>query len=446
MKSVVILSVLTASALAFAGCRGVPAPGEASARHNLTVVAREYPVDFDQPALPELTADSSLSNYLAFALANSPSVQAAFYDWSAAVENITVARSRPDPQLTLQAYITDTLTSLMPGLAWNFPGPGKLSARGRAATAASEGKYVAFESAVLQTVFEVKKAYYNLALLQEQVRINQTSLALLDQLEATTRAQNNSSQGSLAAVYRVQSDRERLRSELASLADSGSTRRENFKAVLGLTPAQPDPPVPAHFEISQPEPDPAALERLAFARNPQLQAMAAEVRGAEAGIATAYRDRLPDFNAGVSAEVYAPPFFWPQAGMTLPIWRDKLAAELAQAQAGKLAAEKRWQAAQITLAVTFAEQSFTCRETARSLALTEDRLLPLARQSLALARAGYQAGTVDFASLTEAERLPLELELTAAQARIDHALALAELTILIAGVPPPGTPIATTNP
>ena len=90
--------------------------------------------------------------------------------------------------------------------------------------------------------------------------------------------------------------------------------------------------------------------------------------------------------------------------MTLPIWRDKIAAEIAQAQANELAAKSRLKAAQIDLAVSFAEKSFTYRETRRNLALIKDKLIPQADQSLAAIQAGYRAGTTDFSSLTEVER------------------------------------------
>src|SRR5208282_206760 len=130
---------------------------------------------------------------------------------------------------------------------------------------------------------------------------------------------------------------------------------------LGLTPKQPDPPVPAHFETSNENPDADESLRVAFERNPQLKAMEATVRSAEAGIAVAYKERVPDFNAGLSADVYAPPFYWPQAGMTLPVWRDKLAAEITQARANELAAKSKLKAGQIDLAVNFAEKSFACR-------------------------------------------------------------------------------------
>ena len=438
--------MLAAGGLVLAGCRGIQTPGEMQARHDLGAVAGQYRPTNDIPALPELTADSTLSNFLAFALLNSPTVEAAFYDWSASVENITVSRSLPDPQLTLQAYITDTLTSLMPGLAWNFPGPGKLKARAGVAAAESQGKYFAFETAVLQAAFNLKRAYYQLALLDEQLQLKRETLSLLENQERAVRAQNQAGTATLADSLRVQGERDRVGTDLANLEDSRQSVQENFKAALGLTPGQTNPPTPAHFEMSSENVDADELLRVAFARNPQLAAMAADVRTAEADIAVAYKERVPDFNAGLSADVYAPPFYWPQAGMTLPIWRDKLAAEIAQARAKHLAADSQLKAAQIDLAVNFAEKSFAYRETSRNLALVEDKLIPLANQNLAAVRAGYRTGTVEFSAMTDAERMLLDLKLTAAEVRTEREIALAELSLMVAGVPPANAPLLPETP
>ncbi len=433
--------MFAAGALMLAGCRGIQTSGERQARHDFSAVAGQYRPTNGIPALPELTADSTLSNYLAVALLNSPTVEAAFYDWSASVENITVTRSLPDPQLTLQAYITDTLTSLMPGLAWNFPGPGKLKARAGVAAAESQGKYFAFETAVLQAAFNLKRAYYQLGLLDEQLQLKRETLSLLENQERAVRAQNQAGTATLADSLRVQGDRDRVGTDLANLEDSRQSMQENYKAALGLTPGQTNPPIPAHFEMSRENVDADELFRVAFARNPQLAAMADAMRTAEAGIAVAYKERVPDFNAGLSADVYAPPFYWPQAGMTLPIWRDKLAAEIAQARANDLAASSQLKAAQIDLAVSFAEKSFAYRETSRNLALVEDKLIPLANQSLATVHAGYRTGTMDFSAMTDAERMLLDLKLTAAEARAEREIALAELSLMVAGVPPANAPL-----
>lgn len=441
-RRVIILVVLAAAGLLVAGCRGLPAPGEKQARRDLKTVAGEYRPGNRTPVLPELTPDSSLSNFVAFALLNSPSVEAAFYDWSASVENITVTRSLPDPQLTFQSDIADIVMTVMPGFMQEFPGPGKLKARARVAGAESQAKYFAFESAVLQTAFNLKRAYFQLGLVDEQLRLRRETLALLENQERTVRAQNAAGASSLPALLRVQGDRDRARTDLANLDDSRRLLLENFKAALGLAPGQADPPAPARFESNAENPDVEELLRVAFERNPQLKAMEADVRAAEAGIAMAYKERVPDFSLGLMADAKASPtVFRPLAGMTLPIWRDKTAAEIAQAKANELAAKSRLKAGQIDLAVNFAEKLFAFRETGRNLALLDGELIPNANQSLETVRAGYRTGTMDFSAMTDAERMLLDLQLEAVGMRTDHEIALAELSLMVAGVPPADAPL-----
>jgi len=445
MKPVVILSLFAASGLVLAGCRGIPAPGEKQARRDLGTVASQYHPGNTPASLPELTPESSLSNFVEYALLNSPTVEAAFYDWSASVENITVTRSLPDPQLTFQSYIQNTLTSLMPGFMQQFPGPGKLKARAGVAVAESQAKYFAFESAALQTAFNLERAYYQLGLLSEQIRLKCETISLLQNQERVLRAQNVAGTSTLSDLLSVQSKLDRARTEFANLQDSRHSFLENFKAALGLASEQPDPPMPSRFETSDENVDTDELLRMAFERNPQLKAVEADVRAAEAGIAVAYKERVPDFNAGLSAEVYRPPFYWPQVGMTLPIWRDKVAAEIAEAKANELAAQSRLKAAQIDLVVNFAEKSFACRETSRNLALIENELIPQADQSLEITQAGYRAGSMDFSSLTDAELILVDLQTEAAETRTDREIVFADLSLLVAGLPPANAPFLDTH-
>ena len=179
---------------------GVSHTGRKAGTPHFGAVAGQYRPDQHPPTLPELTADSSLSDYLAYALLNSPTVETAYYDWSASVENITVARSLPDPQMTFQSYIMDIAHVADAGFLQQFPGPGKLKARPRVAVTESQGKYFAFESAVLQTAFKLKRAYYRLGLLDEQLRLKRETLTLLENQERAIRAQNGDGHGGIAGI------------------------------------------------------------------------------------------------------------------------------------------------------------------------------------------------------------------------------------------------------
>ncbi len=437
---------IMAGLFALAGCKGIQTKDERTARQQADAVAANYRPQNQKPALPALRPDTPFSNFVSYALLNSPTVEAAYYDWLASVERITIQRSLPDPRLTFESDIADVVMTVMPGFMQEFPGPGKLRARDAVASAESQAKYFAFETVALRTTFDLKKSLYDLRLLEERLRINRETLSLLENLERIARAQNEVGKATLQDVLRAQIESDRVRSEIASLEDSRLPMLAAFKAALGVTRDQTDPPVPAHVEAVETNLSADKLLDVAFARNPRLKAMEADVRAAEAGIAMAYKERIPDFSLGLMADVKAAPImFRPLAGMTLPIWRDKIAAEMAQAKANELAARARLNAEQIALTVEFAEKSFAYREINRNLNLLGIQLIPKARQSLELARAGYLSGTIDFFNLMDSERTLLGFQLAEAEAQARRDTVLAELSLMIAGVPPTETPWLTTR-
>jgi len=419
-----------------AGCRGVPVAGEKSARRDAAAVARQL-----SPP-PELKSGASLAEEVAYALRTQPQVAAAYADWAASIEQITVERSLPDPKLTFEFYLADTITSLMPGLAMEVPGPGKLQARGALATAASRVKYFQFQTVVLQTALAVEKTFYPLHYLDERLRVNRQTLALLTGLETLARTQDEVGKATLQDVLRAQIEQEKLRTETANLEDSRAVLMAQFKAALGLSQARPDPPVPTTAGLVDNGTNDAIQYETALRQNPELRELAADIAVAEAQLAVARKDRIPDFSAGGEADVKASPVVWnPQFSMTLPVWRDKLAAERAAAQDNRRAAQARWAAGQIALAADFAEQSYDLRAAERDLALLRERLLPRARQALAAAQTAYSSGQTDFLNVIEAERARLNFQLDEIDAQARRALARAELQLLVAGVPPPTAPL-----
>ena len=434
------LAGVVALALLLAGCRGIPTPAEQATRRQAQIAAAQFRPGGAKPPLPALTTNSSLGDFLRCALLNQPTVEAAYYDWAASIERITQARSFPDPQFSFQMDIQNLVTSVMPGLMGSIPWPDKLRAGAQVAAAESQAKYHAFESAVLQSAFEVKRVYYQLYFLEEKVRVQRETLRLLNDLEKLARAQNQVGKVTLQDVLRAQIERDRLRTEIANLEDSRDSVLAQFKAALGMKPQEPPPPVPARFEST---PLALAADQLldtALTRNHRLEALAAEVCAAEAALILAQKGRLPDFSLGFMADARTAPTLYRFPGspgsVSLPIWRDKIAAQLAEAQANKRSAQARLSAEQIALAVAVAERCYHYREATRALALLHEQLLPKARRSLEVARAAYLAGQIDFLNLTDAQRALLAFELDQVAAAAQRETALAELSLIAQGMSP----------
>jgi outer membrane protein, heavy metal efflux system len=423
--------------LLLAGCHGVPIKGEKEARQQVQSAADTYRPNGKKPTLPVLTTNSSLADYLTYALVNQPKVEATYFDWVASVERITVQRSLPDPQLTFQMDIQDVVTSLMPGLMMNFPGMGKLRAAGERAAAASQSGYFTFKSASLETAYDVKRTYYRLYFLEEKIRVNQENLVLVKELEQLARTQNEVGKANLQDVLRAQIEQSRLNNEILNLADSREPLLAQFKAALGLGPDDPAPPVPAKFESTPLDVPADMVLKKALAENLRLKALSADVHAAEAAIRLAYKARMPDTSIGVMADAKMnPTLYRPWGTVSIPLWRDKLAAQVAEAQANKRAGEARLSAEQISLAVDIAERSFVYRETTRNLELLQNELLPKQRKSLELARSSYLSGQVDFLNLTDTEQTLLRFDLDQVEARTQRELSLAELSLIMQGMPP----------
>lgn len=432
--------------LVFVGCKGPVVKGEREAREQVQAVSRTYrPLGFP-PELPRLGTNSPLENYLKFALLNEPTVKAAYYDWLASVERITVQRSLPDPQLTFQMDIQDVVTSLMPGLMMNFPGAGKLRAAGAVAVADSQGKYFAFKAASLESAYELKRSYYRLYFLDEKIRVERETLGLLSELEKLARDQNEVGKVTLQDVLRAQIEQDRLRVELANLEDSRIPLLSSFRAALGLRASEPTPPLPKRFESTALDLNSEKLFNIALEHNTRLKEMEADVRSTEAAIQQAYHARMPDVSVGVMADAkMSPVLYRPWGTVSLPIWRDKLAAQVAEAQANKKAGEARLTAAEIGLAVDFAQRAFVFREATRNLELLQNQLIPKQLQSLEVARSGYVAGQIDFFNLTDAEQSFLRFSLDEVEARTQRELALVELSLIVEGLPTSGTPMASSK-
>lgn len=441
-------AVAALAALAFlAGCTGVPAPGELDARRDAAALSGIYRPLGHKPKLPTLSSESRLSDFLRFAMLNQPAVEAAYFDWIAAVERITVSRSLPDPRFTFEADIARMIEAAMPGLMMDFPGVGKLSARGQASSAESQMKYYAFELAVLKAANSLKRAYYQLHFLEEKIGVTQKALELAIDLEETARRQNEVGKVTAQDVLRAQIEEDRARNEIENLKDSRSPLLAAFKAALGLGHGDPDPPLPATFELTPADQDMDAVLTAAFSRNPRIKTMEADVSRAVALIRAAHREKSPDFTVGIEADVLASPaMIRPSFSFTLPTWRDKIAAQIAGAQATKGAADARLSAEEISLAAELAEKSYTVRQASRNLTLARDVVGHKTRESLEVARASYLTGKTEFFNLIDTWRTVLNVEIEALEAQTSRELALADLSLLIAALPPAGAPIIALTP
>ena len=187
-------------------------PAEQAARAQVRAVGAELAPAGRRPDLPALTADSTVSDYLQFALLNHPAVEAAYDDWRAAVLAIAPARALPDPKLTFQADIRSTVTSIMPGFMFDLMSSGKRAAMAREASAESDVAYRRYATAILMTAAAVKQSWADLTALEETRRLKEQMLVIEEQAVAFSHAEHVTmhAMGSLDEMTRLMNDAGRL--------------------------------------------------------------------------------------------------------------------------------------------------------------------------------------------------------------------------------------------
>lgn len=434
-KSACISLLVSLLMMLQAGCANVRTEEERSARRNLSQVESAYRPEGRKPDLGTLGSHSTPADYLRFALLNHPRVEASYYDWRASVAAISPARALPDPQLTFQADIADMVMSIMPGLMFDVMASKKRAAMGREASIASENAYRSYAAALVSTAAELRKAWVELAYIEEAISIRRQMAGVLGQALSAAQADYSTRRGmgTLEEQTKVLNASAKLKSELTVFSDRQTAARARFKAALGLSREAPDPiwpstPWPATELPSQDE-----LWARALAANPALGSMRSMVTMAISQVDIARTAQIPDFTAGLMVDTKAEPrMYRPTATLKLPIWRGKIKAAIESAEARKLAAQSRLSAEQLGMAGELAQMIFMIREADRMLEYIDGAALPNIINALRSAENAYGTGMSGFGPLAELRLMELSMRVERVDLRRERELAVADLASFVA--------------
>jgi outer membrane protein TolC len=152
--------------------------------------------------------------------------------------------------------------------------------------------------------------------------------------------------------------------------------------------------------------------------NPDLVALADEIRGKHEDIQLAKLQYYPDFDVAASTDLKG--IAQTLLGeFTVPILRyEALRAVVAQAEANLHAFEAMRQQTNNDLAAQIVDDIATLRDADRQLDLLEHTILPRARQAVTLARTAYQTGNTSLLDILDSERSLIGIERVLANLQI----------------------------
>jgi outer membrane protein, heavy metal efflux system len=141
--------------------------------------------------------------------------------------------------------------------------------------------------------------------------------------------------------------------------------------------------------------------------------------------------KKPNFAAGLMVDLKASPWMLrPTGSLSLPVWREKIAAGIEAAHARHDAAVARVSAEEVALGAELAQMLFMVQEADEMLAYIDETALPNLELMIATAAAGFETGMGSATMVAETAAMKLEVLGRRLEVLRTREAAIAELQLL----------------
>lgn len=429
--------------------------------------------------------NDELREYLAEAAENHPRLKALHEEWLAAVERIPQARALENPMLTYKQFVQSDAKEFAVMFEQAFPWFGTLRLRGEKAAAEAEAARWRMYGERNRVFADVKKAYFEYAFLGDQIRVTEEQLEIIDYVEEIVGAKYGLGMAAQDDLLRIQNERDTVADLRAQMAQMQPALAAKLNEALGRALDDAVPwPQPSAFPTDPPTPPLTA--GWIRDQNPELKAEDSMIEGKESDIDLARRMRRPEIRLGIEYErmkdvsssrgdPYMPsklmsyynlgrmatgvmPFnageaaldvydgflyrdpgenveddFSISLGLSLPIWRGKTRAAIAEARYKADAARHDKEVMARNLDAEARMAYFGVQDGQRRVTLLEESLIPRAKQTYESLQAAYASGAMDasFLDMLQSIRELLNFDLERLRAIRDWQVAAAQLEMLI---------------
>ena len=385
------------------------------------------------------------ADYIRAVLARNPTIEAARQGWRAALSRVRGAGALEDPMLELAVAPLSIASSDAPfgyevGISQKIPWFGRRSLEAAAASAeagAAQGDYEATRRELALSALVLYDQYF---ITVRSLDINAHHIELMRVLRAGATAAFEAGRGSAQDALQAEAEVAHMEHDTAILASQRDVTVAQMNELLHRAPelSLPPPPteltLPAIVDLG----DPKKLEAEAVSQRSEIAAARSRAEAARARAERADSENYPDFTVSTSYNSMwdMPEHRWMVGvGLNLPIQTEARAGNADEALA--MRAQHESDAARMTDAAR--TQVFVAlerlRESTHVLGLFEKRLLPIARDRIEAARAGFIASQNPFMAVVEAEKTLRGLELDYQMARAQCDQRRAELDRALGKIP-----------
>jgi cobalt-zinc-cadmium efflux system outer membrane protein len=403
---------------------------------------RELVVDLVQPSAKDVQTALSLSEAIAQALQSNPEIEAAKRKVESARAKAGQAGYLEDPELNVEAWGVPlnrplsfrSSNPIVLGIRQKIPFFGKRALQSGMAGQEVKMAEEELKAKEIDIAAKVRSAYADVYMAFRMIEINQELLELNRQLSTTAENLYRVGKAPQQDVFKALLEQTDLLNRLNLAEKDRVTAQAKLNTLLNRSIAdpigQPAEPVlkPLVFKY-------ADLEKLAAEQRPELRALEASIGKSEKAIQLAERNRkYPDFMVGfqywVAPDQETKHMYTPMISLTIPFspWtKGRHDYEIQEALAEKKMAQSNLSAMKNMALLEVRENLAKVEAAGKSVSIYRDGLLPQADQSFQSTVAAYQAGTVNFMTLVDAQRTIRDLRMGYYKTLVEYEQGMADL-------------------
>jgi outer membrane protein TolC len=368
-------------------------------------------------------------------LARNPSIDAMVATWRAAAARYPQEIALDDPMFDgsvgPDSWGDPNLKAgYMVMASQKFPWPGKRRLRGSIANAEASAAASEIDDVRLQLAEAARLAFVDYFAAYRNLAFNAENVRELREYRDTATAKFRASTASQQDILQSDVELALLSERQYQLDREIRVATARINTLLHRDANESLPPPPATLATTDRLPAPAPLLETANRARPDLAAMSAEIRSAQAALALACKEFYPDPELYFKYDA-----FWqeaplrPAVGMNVnvPLYREKRWAAVREARAKLQIRRAEYERLVDEVANEIYAAHARLVESQRTSQLYDQTIVPAAENNVESARAGYTSGNVDFLRLIDARRQLIALHEQQIEALSNYHRAAAEL-------------------
>ncbi len=388
----------------------------------------------------------SLDTYLKIAANNNPGLKAKFNNYMAAMEKVPQAGTLPDPQFTFGYFINPVETRLGPqratfGLKQAFPWFGLLASKEDAATEIAKSKYEIFENSKSNLFFEVKTAYFNYYFMEKALQITKENLEILRIFKNLSLVKIETGNASIVDELRVELEINDLETQLALFIDSKNVFQTKFNNLLNRDNSVLIKTPKELWQDELPFENISLIDSI-YNNNHEIKSIDHKLNAFMNQEVIAKKEGLPKFNIGVNYFIVGKnpnssdlnngkdALLFPSIGVSIPIYRKKYKAMIAEAQYLQTAEIAKKDDKRNTLNTVYENIFKDFNDSERRIALNKKQT-EIAKKILDVLITSYTTNSKDFEEVLRIERQLLRYKLAQQKAITDKNAAIAFMHYLL---------------